>query len=83
MIGYPDAYRAWWLTRGMARISGVNLSHAVVEGWLQRTELDELVVRCAGCHLAADCEGWLAKSGPERTMPAFCPNKPAIEALVH
>ena len=43
MIGYPEAYKAWWLTRGMARISGVNLSRAVVEGWLQRAELDGLV----------------------------------------
>jgi hypothetical protein len=83
MIGYPDAYRAWWLTRGMARVSGVNLSHAVVEGWLQRAELDRLVTRCAGCNLAARCETWLAQSGPEVTMPKFCPNKPAIEALVH
>lgn len=83
MIGYPDAYRAWWLTRGMARISGVNLSHAVVEGWLQRAELDRLVTRCAGCRQSASCEGWLATSGPARSMPEFCPNKPAIEALVH
>ena len=36
MIGYPEAPKAWWLTRGMARISGVNLPRAVVEGWLQR-----------------------------------------------
>lgn len=83
MIGYPDAYRAWWLTRGMARISGVNLSRAVVDGWLRRAELDRLVTRCAECHLAGRCEGWLAQSGPERTMPDFCPNKPAIKALVH
>ena len=32
MIGYPEAPRAWWLTRGMARISGVNLPRAVVVG---------------------------------------------------
>lgn len=83
MIGYPDAYRAWWLTRGMARISGVNLSHAVLDGWLRRSELDRLVLRCAGCRLSASCEGWLARSGAARTMPDFCPNKPAIEALVH
>ena len=83
MIGYPDAYRAWCLTRDMARITGVNLSHAVVEGWLQRAELDRLVTRCAGCSEAASCEGWLATSGRARSMPDFCPNKPAIEALVH
>jgi hypothetical protein len=82
MIGYPEAYKAWWLTRGMARISGVNLPRAVVEGWLQRTELDRLVSRCATCQMATQCEGWLVRSGAARTMPEFCPNKPGIEALV-
>jgi Family of unknown function (DUF6455) len=81
MIGYPEAFRAWCLTRGMARISGVNLSRAVVEGWLQRGELDGLVTRCASCRMTADCEDWLARSGAVRVMPEFCPNKPGIEAL--
>jgi Family of unknown function (DUF6455) len=83
MIGYPEAHKAWWLTRGMARISGVNLSRAVVEGWLQRAELDLLVARCATCETAKQCEGWLVRSGAARTMPDFCPNKPGIEALAH
>ena len=81
MIGYPDAFRAWW-TRGMARISGVNLPRAVVEGWLQRSELDSLVNRCAACGRGLQCESWLARSGAAHNMPEFCPNKPGIEALV-
>jgi Family of unknown function (DUF6455) len=81
MIGYPEAPKAWWLTRGMARISGVNLPRAVVDGWLQRTELEDLVARCAACHKGADCESWLAVSGRAQAMPDFCPNKPGIEAL--
>lgn len=82
MIGYPEAPRAWWLTRGMARIAGVNLSQAVVDGWLTRAELGEIIGRCAGCSRSAECDGWVAQSGPARQMPGFCPNKPAIEALV-
>jgi Family of unknown function (DUF6455) len=82
MIGYPDAPKAWWLTRAMARISGVNLPHAVVEGWLQRAELEDLIARCASCRAGKDCEAWLMVSGAERAMPEFCPNKPGIEALV-
>jgi hypothetical protein len=82
MIGYPEAPKAWWLTRGMARISGVNLPRAVVEGWLQREELEDLIIRCAACRRKADCEAWLMRSGPARTMPEFCPNKAGIEALV-
>jgi hypothetical protein len=81
MIGYPEAPKAWWLTRGMARISGVNLPRAVVEGWLQRDELEELIARCAACGRAEMCETWLMTSGSARAMPAFCPNKREIEAL--
>jgi hypothetical protein len=81
MIGYPEAPKAWWLTRGMARISGVNLARAVVDGWLQRGELEYLVARCAACHAGLDCEAWLARSAEARQMPDFCPNKPGIEAL--
>lgn len=81
MIGYPEAPKAWWLTRGMARIAGVNLPRAVVEGWLRRNELERLVNRCAACSRAAECETWLAVSGAARTMPDFCPNKAGIEAL--
>ena len=82
MIGYPEAPKAWWLTRGMARISGVNLPRAVVDGWLQRKELEHLITRCAACSRKADCEAWLTRSGPAQAMPEFCPNKPGIEALV-
>jgi Family of unknown function (DUF6455) len=82
MIGYPEAFKAWWLTRGMARISGVNLPRAVVEGWLQRAELDSLVTRCATCGRGSQCESWLGRSGAARAMPEFCPNKSGIEALI-
>ena len=81
MIGYPEAPKAWWLTRGMARVSGVNLPRAVLDGWLQRAELESLIVRCVACGRNKGCEDWLAQSGPARVMPDFCPNKPEIEAL--
>jgi len=82
MIGYEDMPKAWWLTRAMARISGVNLPHAVVEGWLLRAELKSLITRCDACDAGRDCEAWLAQSGRAAAMPDFCPNKAAIEALV-
>lgn len=81
MIGFPEAPKAWWLTRGMARISGVNLPRAVVDGWLQRAELEDLIACCAACGRTTGCEEWLARSGPAECMPDFCPNKPGIEAL--
>ena len=51
MMGYVDAPRAWGYTRGMARVLGVNLTSAVVEGWLSREELADLVV--VSCPLCA------------------------------
>lgn len=81
MIGYPEAPKAWWLTRGMARISGVNLPRAVLDGWLQRDELEDLIARCASCPHGAECESWLGRSGAAQEMPQFCPNKAGIEAL--
>ena len=82
MIGYPEAPKAWWLTRHMARVSGVNLPRAVVEGWLKRDELADIVSRCAGCGKGTPCESWLATSGRALRMPDFCPNRHDIEALV-
>lgn len=81
MIGYPEAPKAWWLTRGMARLSGVNLPRAVVEGWLQRSELEALIIRCAACDHGPDCETRLANSERAQTIPTFCPNREAIKDL--
>ena len=81
MLGYPEDPKAWWLTRGMARISGVNLSQAIVEGWLNRAELEAMIARCAACDRRTDCEAWLAASGVKHAIPDFCPNRSAIEAL--
>ena len=34
MMGYVDDPRAWAYTRGMTRALGVNLTKAVVQGWV-------------------------------------------------
>ena len=81
MIGYPEAPKAWWLTRGMARISGLNLARAVLDGWLPRAEVEILVTRCAACALGRDCETLLAKAQLPAEMPESCPNRKAIQAL--
>ncbi|MFL9503741.1 DUF6455 family protein [Rhodopseudomonas palustris] len=81
MIGYTDAPRAWWMTRGMARVAGVNLPQAVIDGWLTREELATIVARCEGCTCLSRCDTWLAGSGASKRMPEFCPNKSSIEAL--
>lgn len=82
MMGYVEAPKAWGLTRGMGRVVGVNLTDAVVEGWLSRGELADLVDRCQACDRAEDCTAWLARTVTAESLPAFCPNKAGIEALV-
>lgn len=81
MMGYVDAPRAWGYTRGMARVLGVNLTSAVVDGWLSREELADLVQRCEDCICTEKCTAWLARTVTAEAAPAFCPNKAAIEAL--
>lgn len=82
MMGYVEAPKAWGLTRGMGRAVGVNLTDAVVEGWLSRAELAVLVDRCQSCDRSAECTDWLARHVTAAALPAFCPNKAGIESLV-
>jgi len=79
MIGYVEAPKAWWLTHGMARSIGVSLPHAVLDGWLTRKDLAELVGRCQCCAKERDCTDWLARAAVG--VPGFCENKAEIEAL--
>jgi Family of unknown function (DUF6455) len=81
MIGYPGAPRAWWYTRAMARLGGVNLARAVLDGWLPRSDLHALVARCAACDRVEECRLWLGRTDRPPSMPEFCPNRSAIAAL--
>ena len=80
MIGLVEAPRAYWMAQGMARTAGVHLARAVVEGWMTRQDLAQLVGRCQCCGSSADCEAWLsqARSGPP---PAFCAIGTEIAAI--
>ena len=81
MIGYVEAPKAWGLTRGMARVIGINLTDAVVEGWLTRPELADLVDRCQACDRSEDCTRWLSRTVTADALPGFCPNKRSLESL--
>lgn len=81
MIGYVEAPRAWGLTRGMARVVGLDLISAVTEGWLRRPELAGLVETCEACDQSAKCTEWLARTLQAESLPAFCPNARALQAL--
>lgn len=81
MIGYVEAPRAWWLTHGAARSVGVSLPNAVIEGWLTRRELAQIVDRCQSCGSVRECEARLADPHHAPNLPDFCCNKTEIEAL--
>lgn len=81
MIGYVEAPFAWGLTRGMARVLGLGLTDAVVEGWLGRDELAALVDRCQACNRSGDCTAWLARVVVADRLPDYCANKAQLEAL--
>lgn len=82
MIVQDDEPRAFWQTLAMGRVSGVNLSAAVVEGWLARAEFARLVQRCAACARQDDCNRFLAEPLPwPRPAPGFCANSAGLAAL--
>jgi hypothetical protein len=82
MIGFvTEDPRAWGYTRGAARVVGVNLTGAVVDGWLTRTELAALVQACHRCVASDPCTDFLARTVTADSLPAYCPNKAALEAL--
>lgn len=81
MIGYVEAPKAWGLTRGMARVLGLNLARAVVDGWLTRDELAELVDRCQACDRSEQCTAWLARMVQAESLPGYCANKHLLETL--
>lgn len=81
MIGYVEAPKAWGLTRGMARVLGLNLTRAVLDGWLTREELADLVDRCQVCERSGECTVWLARIVTSEALPGYCANKHLLESL--
>ena len=72
----------FWITRGMARRMGVNLSKAVQEGRLTRADVATMITACRTCGRSEFCLALLSERGsaPD-ALPADCPNKPAFDSL--
>ena len=81
MIGYARAPRAFGRTRAMARAVGLDLTAAVVDGWLSRAELDALISRCASCGRSGDCDRFLSDARAGAALPPYCANNAALEVL--
>lgn len=81
MTVYIEAPRAWGLTRGMARLLGLNLVEAVTEGWFARDALGQMIEVCVHCDQCDRCSAFLAVTTRTESLPGFCRNKTQIEAL--
>lgn len=81
-LGVTAAERHFWLTQGMARTVGVNLTEAIAAGRITRSDLADLVVRCAGCEFPERCVRWMADGRHlGEDPPAYCLNHEAIAAI--
>jgi hypothetical protein len=81
MFGFAEAPEAWMRARRMALTQRLNLAGAVVEGWLDRGEVADLVDHCRSCLHSAPCRDWVESAPSPATLPAFCANKAVIAAL--
>lgn len=81
-LGVTAAERHFWLTQGMARTVGVNLTEAIAGGRITRADLADMVVRCAGCEFSERCVRWMADGRHlGEDPPAYCLNHEVIEAI--
>lgn len=72
----------FWLTRSVARVTGVNLSSAMVEGRLELDDYVDMVERCQGCAFRTMCESWLARQADWPTRPpSFCAHVEILDML--
>jgi hypothetical protein len=65
----------FWITRGMARRMGVNLTEAIHEGLLSQADFAGMITRCRSCPGAQGCLAFLSEH-PERVdaAPDWCGN---------
>ncbi len=63
----------FWITRGMARRMGVNLTEVLHEGLLTQADLAAMVARCRCCSGTQGCLAFLASgAGTEGACPDWC-----------
>jgi len=81
-IGDSAAERHFWLTQGMARTVGVNITEEIARGKLTREDFANMVVRCGSCEFSERCVRWMAEGRHiDEGPPGFCLNHESIQAL--
>lgn len=82
MTHLGDSRRHYWLVKGMARATGVDLVDAFEQGRLDNGDWDGMVRACRRCSWADGCEVWQARG--ERavsTAPKPCRNRARLALL--
>ena len=69
MAPLGDPRRHYWLVKGMAKATGVNLVRAVEQGRLTVEDWAETVQSCRACGWAEGCRDWLDMAGAATTLP--------------
>lgn len=79
-LGDPSMH--FWITIGMARTLGLNLSDAMLDGRLSQSTYIDLVARCSACPQAQMCMQWMGQqTSLAAAPPENCPNAAALGAL--
>ncbi len=80
-LGDPE--EAFWLTRSVARVIGLDLSAAMRSGALGPQEYSDMVTRCRLCQDFGACRNWLASRGPRGAgvVPPTCANAARLNDL--
>lgn len=72
----------FWITRGMARRMGVNLTEAMHDGLLTQADFAAMITRCRGCTGAEGCMAYLSdKSASPGSTPDWCKNGTILRDL--
>lgn len=72
----------FWITRGMARRVGVNLSEAMHEGVLSQADFAAMITRCRKCPGAQGCLEFLSeRAGQAEGAPDWCGNAALLRGL--
>lgn len=77
-----DIRHHFLLAQSMAKVTGVDLIHAMHEGHISQGTWANAVTRCRGCDWAEPCEAWLAaQNGSKVAVPPNCANAELFQRL--
>ncbi|MFD2174488.1 DUF6455 family protein [Rhodobacter lacus] len=71
----------FWITRGIARRMGVNLSEAMQDGALTQADFADMILRCRECQGVDGCMTYLSGNDAAGSAPDWCANRAMLTGL--